>query len=99
VLQVWEVGTNKLVREFKGHTDEVWAVAASPDGKSVASGSQDKTARVWDLATGNEIAQLPKFGDRVTAVAFSPDSKTLLAGSFDKSAVLYDIAAKKVKFP
>jgi WD40 repeat protein len=98
VLQAWEVATNQLVRDFKGHTDEVWAVAVSPDGKAIASGSQDKTARVWDFATGNEITQLPKFADRVTAVAFSPDNQTLLAGSFDKSAVLYDIAAKKVKF-
>lgn len=38
VLQVWDVGTNKLVREFKGHTDEVWAVAVSPDAKYIAPG-------------------------------------------------------------
>jgi WD40 repeat protein len=98
VLQVWEVGTNKLVREFKGHTDEVWAVAVSPDGKSIASGSRDKTARVWDFATGKQIAQLEKFAARVSAVAFSPDNQTLLVGSLDKSVVLYDIAATKVKF-
>ncbi|MBI3822361.1 MAG: WD40 repeat domain-containing protein [Planctomycetes bacterium] len=98
VLQAWEVADNKYLRDFKGHTDEVWAVAVSPDGKSIASGSQDKTARIWDFATGNEITQLPKFAGRVTAVAFSPDNKTLLAASFDKSAVLYDIEAKKVKF-
>jgi WD40 repeat protein len=98
VLQVWEVGSNKLLRKFEGHTDEVWAVAVSPDGKTIASGSQDKTVRIWDVGTGKEIAQLPKFGDRVTSVAFSPDNKTLLAGSFDKTAVLYDIAAKKVTF-
>jgi len=98
VLQAWEVATNDHVRDFKGHTDEVRAVAVSPDGKSIASGSQDRTARVWDFATGKEIAQLPKFGGRVTSVAFSPDGKTLLAGSFDKSAVLYDVEARKVKF-
>jgi WD40 repeat protein len=98
VLQAWQVATNERVRDFKGHTDEIWAVAVSPDGKSMASGSADKTARLWELATGKEIAQLPKFGERVSAVAFSPDNKTLLAGSLDKMAVLYDIENKKVKF-
>ena len=41
--------------EFKGHTSDVWGVDFSPDGKYLATGSSDKTARLWDVATGETI--------------------------------------------
>src|SRR5437763_8360941 len=43
---------------LKGHTAALTAVAYSPDGKYVATGSLDRTARVWDAATGKELAAL-----------------------------------------
>ena len=41
-----------LVRTLQGHTDNVWAVAVTPDGHHVVSGSADNMLRVWDLSTG-----------------------------------------------
>src|SRR5687767_8823269 len=41
--------------ELKGHQRDVWGIAFSPDGKSLATGSSDKTARLWDVSTGEEI--------------------------------------------
>jgi WD40 repeat protein len=52
-------------------------VAFSPDGKTVVSGSDDRTVRLWDVASGAETAKLEGHSDWVNCVAFSPDGKTL----------------------
>ncbi|KAK3346887.1 hypothetical protein B0T25DRAFT_462128 [Lasiosphaeria hispida] len=77
---------------LKGHSDNVMAVVFSPDGKTLASGSADKTIRLWDMATGTHQQTLEGHSDYVWAVAFSPDGKTLASGSADKTIRLWDTA-------
>jgi len=63
------------------HSDTVTCLAFSPDGKCLASGSDDGTLRLWDVETGKELGD---FGDKVgrlSCVAFSPDGKTLVCGN------------------
>jgi WD40 repeat protein/serine/threonine protein kinase len=67
---------------LRGHEGAVSAVAISPDGKRLASGSADGTARLWDTATGELIAVLDGHGG-VRQVAFSPDGKWLASGAED----------------
>jgi hypothetical protein len=68
----------------------VHAVAFSPDGHSVLTGSEDKTARLWDAHTGTPIGTPLEHEETVTAVAFSPDGHSVLTGSEDKTARLWD---------
>jgi WD40 repeat protein len=66
-----------------GHSSEVVSVAFSPDGKTLASGSWDKTIKLWDVATGAELRALTGHSTYVISVAFSPDGKTLASASYD----------------
>ncbi|KAJ5642272.1 G-protein beta WD- 40 repeats containing protein [Penicillium lividum] len=81
-----------LIRTLEGHSDWVWTVAFSPDGKQIASGSRDQTIKLWDTATGDLQKTLEGHSDWVRTVAFSPDGKQIASGSDDRTIKLWDTA-------
>ncbi len=76
---------------LEGHDDSVVSMSFSPDGKTLASGSTDKTIKLWNLETGTEIRTLKGHDNFVNSVSFSPDGKTLASGSFDKTIKLWNL--------
>ena len=82
--------TAQLKATLEGHTDIVWSVAFSPNGQTLASGSQDRTIRLWDLNNGNLKRTLTGHRDAVNSIAFSPDGRTLASGSWDGTIRLWN---------
>ncbi|MGK7873463.1 MAG: toll/interleukin-1 receptor domain-containing protein, partial [Xenococcaceae cyanobacterium] len=76
---------------LEGHDSWVNSVSFSPDGKTLASGSADKTIKLWNLETGRKIRTLFGHDDWVRSVSFSPDGKTLASGSEDKTIKLWNL--------
>ena len=70
----------------------VLALAFSPDGKTLASTSFDKTIKLWDVATGKERATLIGHLDRVHSVAFIQDGKTLASWCDDNTIKPWSVA-------
>jgi WD40 repeat protein/energy-coupling factor transporter ATP-binding protein EcfA2 len=84
-------GDARLLRSIVVEHGPVMAVAFSPDGRTIATGSYD--VRVWDTASGNQVALLPSSG-LAHAVAWSPDGK-ILAATIYKSIELWSIVGFK----
>ena len=74
--------------EFVGHEDRVKSVDFSPDGRIIASGSWDFTARLWDTATQKELLVL-EHSDKVGSVSISSDGGVVATGCEDQSVRLW----------
>ncbi|MEG4199540.1 serine/threonine-protein kinase [Microcoleus sp. Pol12A5] len=83
--------TWRCVHTLVGHSNAVTSVAFSPDGATLASGSEDKTIEMWKLETGKRWYTLTAHSDWVTCVAFSPDGASLASGGRDKMIHIWDL--------
>src|SRR2546421_282395 len=77
---------------YHGHSDRIDALAWSPDGKLIASASDDATVQVWNATTGRTIFTYRGHRLGVKTVAWSPDGKRIASGSEDKTVQVWDAA-------
>ncbi|MCP4591867.1 MAG: hypothetical protein GY842_14115 [bacterium] len=80
-----------LLRTLTGHTDQVIAVAVTPDGRRAVSASADHTLKVWDLESGEELRTLTGHTFRVWAVAVTPDGRRAVSASYGKILKVWDL--------
>ena len=103
-LELFDIGTSTLIESFKAHEGSIWTLAVSPDGKSVVTGSADKSAKFWRFDVVDE--EIPgtrrttqrlkltqtrqlKVADDVLALAFSPDSRLLALSTLDNTVKVF----------
>ncbi len=94
MIHVFDLTTKKAVRVCTGHADAVTGLAFSPDGKTLATASHDKTVKLWPLPSG-EPKTLTGHTSWVLGVCFSPDGTTLATGGYDKTVRLWNVATGK----
>jgi WD40 repeat protein/serine/threonine protein kinase len=82
---------NAKVKNFAQHLDAVGAVAFSPDGLMLASGSKDKTIRIWDLATGKSLRTFPGDSSTIWSVTFDSNGGRLATGTGFWRVMLWDL--------
>ena len=75
---------------YRGHSDWVFALGWSPDGKRIASGSGDRTVQVWDASDGGHLFTYCGHSGIVNALAWSPDGRRIASGSGDSTVQLWD---------
>ena len=87
----WDLETYRELSRLAGHTDEVYGVALSPDGRRAVSASSDTTVKVWDVETGHELRTLQGHSHTVSSVAVSPDGRSVVSASYDTTLKVWNV--------
>jgi len=80
----------KVITEFIGHTQPVWGVTVSGDGKRIVSASWDQTCIVWDVETKQKVFTLSKHGQKISACAYSRNNKYIATGCWGGVLIIWD---------
>ncbi len=91
-VRLWSLDPAPPSRELR-HGAEVWAVAFSPDGSTLASGGDDHAVRLWKVADGAHRKTLSGHQALVMSVAYAPDGRSLVTGGFEGAVRVWDAAA------
>jgi dipeptidyl aminopeptidase/acylaminoacyl peptidase len=89
-FDLWDTTDGRHLATFRGHDGGVRGLAYRPDGRQIASASDDGTVRLWDPETGREIRSLRGHPGGAFAVAFRPDGRQLASIGWDSTVRLWD---------
>ena len=89
-VKVWDVASGRLRFSLKEHDRTMFAVAFSPDGKTLASGGRDQAITLWDVATGRALKTCVGHEEAVRSIAFHPEGHALASSGFDKTVRIWD---------
>jgi WD40 repeat protein len=90
-VAVWDAGTGDILRNLAVPGPGTRAVAFSPSGNIVASGTDGVSVRLWDSQSGTLVRTLNGHRGNVRVVVFSPDGRSLLSGRFENTIRLWNV--------
>jgi WD40 repeat protein len=94
---IWDIEADELVRELKGLTNGVTAVAVSPNGGQVLTASTDNTAKLWDTASGQLLRTFGGDTNRIGSIAFNVDGTEILVASDDGTIRFWEVSSGQAR--
>jgi WD40 repeat protein/serine/threonine protein kinase len=80
-VRLLDVRTGEVIGSCVGHKQGVSSICFSPDGRTLASSSDDSTVRLWNVATQQELLTIRRLGGTLRNLLFSPDGEVLVGAS------------------
>lgn len=90
-LLVWEWRSETYVLKQQGHFFDVTALAFSPDGALLASGSDDARVKIWAAGSGYSFVTFSEHRGAITGITFTPSSNAVLSSSLDGTVRAFDL--------
>ena len=97
IIKLWDITKSRYIKTLEGHTDRVYSLAVTPDGKNIVSGSRDNTIKIWDIQNGECIRTLKGHTDAVHSV-ITQDGKTIISRSRDNTIKTWDIQSGECNY-
>jgi WD40 repeat protein len=90
LVTLWDSQTGEFLTKLEGYTRRIFCMAFSPDGKTLATGTDDGLVKLWSVASHRLLVTLYEENKRAfVSIAFSPDNRMLITGSTDGSVRLW----------
>lgn len=93
-ITIWDLKAARVARSIQAHAWEIYSLAFSPNGKTLASACWDGSVALWDVATGNLVTpRLRGHFEGVVGVFFLPDGKTLITEGGERALKFWNVAS------